>query len=324
MPTDIKVLSAVGGVGNQVGGLKDLLATNPSIVPPDARVAILETEQKDAAQEENAIKARHELINFDSVSLKMLRGERDMDLAQQEKEKTQATIQQQIDDIKNKQKMDEDAKREKEAAQLERQKKQENDLALLKKQKLEALTILPLFDYVVTELDKMVEEISKEAGEGGESDFAGTTPSIYASGSVKDGVIISATNHIWIGTNSAWSFEISTARSTVMEQVQNQHRFANRDTMSLNLVSLTTNGESRLTVTPVVTISGGPPKIIHRKLVRVSVKLNIPNGLNIDETQQFTEYTNSIDKNYMASIDKALRRLIEGQDQQCPLPQNTK
>jgi hypothetical protein len=121
---------------------------------------------------------------------------------------------------------------------------------------------------------------------------------MYASDMVKGGIIVSGTNLLGIGTNSAWNFEISTL--LIHQEEENKYHRVMDASISLKIVSRTTNGESLLTITP----RAG-------KFEQISVKLTVPNGLNINENKAKRFFTNS--------IDNALRHLIEAQDQQCPL-----
>jgi hypothetical protein len=105
--------------------------------------------------------------------------------------------------------------------------------------------ILPAFDYLVTDLSKMLEIDSRESGETFFCNIPGGLPSIYSSDLVKNGIIVNGTNSMGIGTNSAWEFSISSTVDPVTLDDLNriQGRFA-----SINVASQTTNGESLLTV----------------------------------------------------------------------------
>jgi hypothetical protein len=300
-PTDTNLLAAVKGVGNTVNGLKSEwhgLATNQAIVLPDARLVMLSNEQQDAVQEEDAIKTQHELLSFDTVDINVLRKERENELEQQSNHVKQEELQKQIDDIKNKKTAEENAKKEEYAAKLEKENQQKSEQQLLQSKKRRAIEILPFFDYAVGRLYKMLDGFATGAAENRHSDFLGATPTMYASDMVKGGIIVSGTNLLGIGTNSAWNFEISTL--LIHQEEENKYHRVMDASISLKIVSRTTNGESLLTITP----RAG-------KFEQISVKLTVPNGLNINENKAKRFFTNS--------IDNALRHLIEAQDQQCPL-----
>jgi hypothetical protein len=304
---------------DQFRGLTISIRTNQS----DPRLAVLDAEKKDAVQEGNELQKKHELFNLETVDLKKLREERENELAQKTNAQRQAEIQQAIDDIKNKQQIEDDAK-------LKQQKQQEANEELIHRQKVLAAPILPIFDCVITGLDKMLVEISN----GGKrtSDFPSSTATIYASDLEKDGRIINGTNSISIGTNDAWNFEISTALIVGNKYVQNDwqrnHQVLDEPFASITIMSRTTNGESVLTVTPyyaaridfLMRVRNIQTKKLWANLIRsnllisaVSIKLTVPNGLNMDENHS---------TNYVNDINKALHRLIGAQDQQCPLKSN--
>lgn len=307
-------------------GFRDIsheFSTNGAIAPI-IRLAVLDTALEQIKEEGNALQKEHELFDTGAADIKTLREERKTELNLQENQKRQTEIQQEKDDIQNKKIAEEAGKRAEVAAQNQKLADQE----LLKSKMLLANQILPIFDYIVRELDKMLANVSKQSGEKRFSDFSGATPTVYASSLVKDGIIIDGANSINIGTNSAWDFRISTtvqslrvfpqfypfqpsSGSPIRIQIQYREPY-----VSFSVASHTTNGESILTVTPYrqwnSDVSAEDAPTADRPFYeKISIKLTVPNGLNIDELQP--------SENYKTAIDKALRRLIEAQDQQFPL-----
>jgi hypothetical protein len=317
--SDTNILAAVSGVGSTVTGLEHVLSSNLSVVP-DARLAFLNREQQEAIQEEKEIQNRHEIKNVEAVNLNSIRMERDGELSENaalnENQKKQAAIQQQIDDINN-------AQRAQENAISEQENKKKTAYQLLLLQKGFSKPILPIFDYVINGRDKILTEVGNS--EKKYSDFPGTAASIYASNLEKDGVVTNGRNSISLGTNAAWNFEISTALVPIDDEGRFQLDNSAPVFASLKIVSRTTNGESVLIVTPtyqnnaLIGVISRRRIIPHRTLTNVisqllvssvEVKLTVPNGLNVDENNS---------TNYTEAVDRAIRHLIAAQDQQCPL-----
>ena len=235
----------------------------------------------------------------------------------------QDAIQKQIDDINNAKQAQEDAENNRRNLQIIEQ-------TILQTKKELSAAIIPVFDYTVTELSKTLGKFSFDSGETIVSDFPGNSPSVYSSDLVNDGVIANGTNFIKIGTNSAWNFSIFTAfdSARLNEQIMKYNRFQMRrveNIATINIASQTTNGESILTVSPSDFVfrsrrmrgTNGNGRVIITVVTNVvfnqiSIKLNVPNGLNMDETLPSADYE--------GKIDEAVKRLIGAQDQQNPLP----
>jgi hypothetical protein len=318
-PAETKVLDAVDKVGTSVKKFTDAIVTNQS----DARLAILDTEKQNAVQEGNEIQKSHELLNVSTTDLESLRAEREYELEQRSNQLEQAAIQKQID-ARNQEL--EEPQRIRQAEQD----KQQADQEILKKEQSLSAHILPIFDYAIIKLNKMLDGIAKEVGEKRHADFLGETPTIYASNLVSDGRLVSGTNSISIGTNSAWNFEISTTASEISTASPfgaPYGSYQNRVFSTITISSRTTNGESILTLTPYYYTRGDSREVqgmfFERKITadvwfyKFSIKLNVPNGFNIDESPSLDESPSA--ESYTTEIDKALRGLIEAQDQQFPL-----
>ena len=302
-------------------GFRDIsneFSTNAAF-PFAIRLAVLDGAGKRLSEERLALQRSHELFSAGAMDIKTLRAERENELAMQENAKRQAWIQQQIDDIKGK-----------EQSEAITRYQQRKDLDLLNSEKILAVQILPIFDYAIEALGKMLEDISNQAGEKRYSDFPDAKPTVYTSGLVKDGIIINGSNFICIGTNSAWNFKISTTvapprtspisfRPPLPQGYFDNSLIFREPFVRIDIISRTTNGESVLTITPCrdwhpdFPGSSWEPAPVTSKLFysRISIKLQIPNGLNIDEFQSVTNYT--------SAIEEAIRRLIGAQDQQSPL-----
>jgi hypothetical protein len=164
----------------------------------------------------------------------------------------------------------------------------------------------------------MLEDISDDSKEEINTDFSGqTTATIYESNLTEVKRIISGTNFISIGTNSAWRFDISTT-----ENLPNSR---------LKVICRGKNGQSILTITPnynIPTFVSEPPAPQHVlqeediQLDNLSINLIVPNGLcvgNIDERIEGMDFSANNLIEYFTNIDTALLDLIEAQQQQFPL-----
>ena len=284
------------------------------------KLAVLNDQQARNLAEATGLQKEHELLNAEPMNIKTLRAERENELEQRDNKNRQDVIQKQIDDINNLKKSEEDA-------EAERQNQQKTEQKILQGKKELGSTILPVFDYVVAELIKTLGRFSMDSGEKIVSDFPGNSPSVYSSSLVSDGMIANGTNFIKIGTNSAWNFSIyaTVESSELIDQIWLNNRRQIRifkHIATLNIASQTTNGESVLTVSPSAfvfrplqmrgTNGIGISVVTNVAFNQISIKLNVPNGLNMDETLPSTDYK--------SKIDEAVRRLIGAQDQQSPLP----
>ena len=292
----------------QFHDLLNAFSTN-SAIDPTIRLAALENQLRKISEEGNELQKRHELFNVSGVDITRLRAERANDLALQENQRRQAEIQSNIDDIQRKQ-------AEQRRIEAERQSQQKAEEEALQEARTLSSPILPVFDYVINKLAKMLDGIANDSGEKRFSDFSGTTPTIYASGLENKGTIVNGTNVISIGTNSAWNFEISTTVLPIANFRMGARTFA-----TIRIESRTTNTESVLTIRPTCVKRTDDRYTAMRFQAhnisgdiwfnQMSIQLSLPNGLNINKDAPLENYTDD--------IDKALRRLIEAQDQQCPL-----
>ena len=297
-------------------GISSIFSTNAAI-DATMRLSVLQNERKKLSDEGDALKTMHELINPATVDLATARKEREIELARQENEKRTALIDAQIKAVEREQ-------AQKEARRMADLNQRINEQNMAERDQFLASKLLPIFDYTIRTLDKALEQIAANSGEKRFSDFQGLTPTAYGSSFVSERRIISGTNFIYVGSNAAWRFQISTTGPLLSGKIT-PLQF---NLPAINIISETTNGQSALTIAPLASWSGRLSRPIGRleqernivdwntstlEVTQVLVKLTVPNGLNIDEQLSFTNYT--------SNIDKAIRRLIGAQDQQAPLPQ---
>ena len=289
-----------------------------SAIDPVVRLEVLATEQKKVSEEGNQLQKKHELLNVSSDDLASIRAQRENELDLQENQKRQAEIQQQIDDIKNRQ-------AQQLQKQAQQQQEQESEQAISQAEELIDAEIFPIFDYVIKKLDSDLEHDASGSGEGIFSDFPGGTPNVYASNLLKADKIVNGTNFLSIGTNSAWHFEISTTVPTI-EKYPNYNKEPQYFAF-IRIVTETTNGESMLIITPHLNnrmirtrMFNRPDMTLSRYMtspstnwvIGISIRLKVLDGLNMDTQQSPQSYTKD--------IDEAIRRLIGDQDKQYPLP----
>ena len=306
-------------------GFRDIsheFSTNEAIAPA-IRLAVLNDALEKNSEQRKELQKSHELSVTEAVDMKTLRAERESELALQENQKRQGAIQQEIDNIQK-------SKDAEEAARVTEQRAKNQrwaDGELVKSERVLAGQILPAFDYTVSELGKMLAEICNETGQKINTDFSGGMPTAYASELVKNGLVVNGTNSIGVGTNKFWTFKISTSVSRLRASPNFPPSFAPPSSggisiqyvepyVTINVSSQTTNGDSTLTITPYRSwnfdMGAEPAPTTDRPFYsQISIKLNVPNGLNIDEVQPF--------ENFKAEIDKALHRLIGSQDEQFPI-----
>jgi hypothetical protein len=298
-------------------------STNNAIAP-DIRVAVLNDALRNNSEERVELQQSHQLFNVTALDMKTLRAEFENELALEENKKKQMILQQEIDEIQKRKDAGEAAKKDEQAAKNQKWANEE----LARRERSFANQILPVFDYAIRELDKMLAEISDETGQNRHSDFLGETPTVYASALVKAGMIIDGTNTIGIGTNSAWNFKILTSVSPLHAYpsfsrppdstfAANAIRIQFSQHYSvLKITSGASNNESTLIIEPFIPWNSDigyefTPSGDAKFYSQISIKLNVPNGLNIDEVQP--------SENFKIIIDKALHRLIASQDQQFPV-----
>jgi hypothetical protein len=318
----------ISGLTNQLtkseGKLDDLQQAirTDTRIPEAVRMTLLSNELKNISEQQDQLLKSHELFNAEAPDIETLRTERQSDLALLENKKKQAALQQEIENIQ-KQKAADAAELNAEQAAKDQQWADEE---LIKSEKLLANQILPVFDFTISELDKMLAKYSDETGQARYSDFAGETPSVYASNLVKNGLIVNGINTIGLGTNPVWNFRISTKVASIGAipnipppvahippsiSIRFQEPYIN-----ITISCQATNAQSTLIITPSRSwnYNIGPELVpVADRLFygQISIKLNVPNELNIDEIVSV--------ENSKAEITKALHRLIEAQDQQAPL-----
>jgi hypothetical protein len=305
--TDTNVLAAVKGVGSSVGELTTFLSTNQT----DPRLAVLTAKKEATIREGSQLQKSHEIIDAETVDLKSLRTDRDYRIALYSNQTQQAEIQKRIDDIQA----------EQERKQNEEKSRIQNDQERSQSNKDQSSQILPVFDYTIGTLNKMLGSVAKEAGEKRYSDIEGSNPAIYASDLVSNGIIVDGKNFISIGTNSAWRFEISTVITQGGRRALHPvPRVIPQDFASLNIICHTTNGNSTLNITPIRPPLGNQGQIRSIASIlfdHISINLNVPNvpdglvALNFNAQPPYANYTNE--------ISQAIQHLIEAQDKQSPL-----
>ena len=131
-------------------------------------------------------------------------------------------------------------------------------------------------------------------------DFAGETPTIYASNLVKNGRFVSGTNSISIGTNSAWNFLISTTDSHVIPALLDG--IQGHTLSTITIASQTTNGESVLSLTPYYVMRTDGSKFTQSMFWRakigadvdmwfygIAIKLKVPNHFSYGESVSLDE-----------------------------------
>ncbi|HEV2694596.1 MAG TPA: hypothetical protein VG347_17005 [Verrucomicrobiae bacterium] len=334
--TDTNVLAAVNGEGDKIEkrleNINNAWATNPS----DLKSTALYSERSHLIQEGEDIEKRQaqtkrDIFNEKLIGLERIRIERTNDISLKENRESLAKNRQQIEDAQkeNAAKIAEaEAAKQKMAADENRQMAIRE---LLKCKKTIAAQVFPVFDYAIFKLNKLLDQISHDTGERGDSDFTGETPAIYSSDMEKDGILKSGSNFIRLGTNSAWKFNISTEISAISAgdyidlhtafpphiKIQFRPPYA-----KLRIAVQSSNTESILTITP-LSLNGnkdwdatvgnlwGPVKgdsFSDPLFSNIAINLQVPNGLDVGQTNTFD--------NYKDTIDIALHHLIGAQDQQ--------
>lgn len=312
--------------GEKLDQLYQAISTNTTI-PTPTRLALLNDELKNVSDERVELQKIHELSNTDTVDLKALRAESENELALIKNQKNQEAIQQEIDNIQKKK----DAEEAAAVAEHTAKNQQWANEELVRTEKGFAEQILPIFDYAIRGLDKMLAKISDETGQSRHSDFLGETPTVYNSALVKAEMIVNGTNVISIGTNSAWNFKISTSIAplhaypyytrppTSNSPPDNIGIPFGQHYTSISITGGETNNETIITIEPHIPWNNDigydfRPNNGRSFYDQISIGLNganLTNGLGFNEMQP--------PDNYQSSIDKALRHLIETQDQQSPL-----
>lgn len=329
--TDLRInfeaeTNAMGNLQKEYDELLHIFAVNTSI-PRDYRVATLDAAFLRASNDEVAHQSGLHLLDLQQPDLKTIREKRDHELAIQEDLRREQAVEQE----KEKMKSDELVEQQNKEAEINKQGQALADRLLLK---FEGFTskdeFLPLFDSVIVGLDRI---LSKNSGQKAEHNFQGATPSAYSADFLtNDGRLCNGTNTISVGESTAWKFTITVkvkelhASPASPQMIMQDDKFFHSisiypgDTYAtLRVESKTTNGVSELTVTPIRNdwnIDSGPERLPTEPFPinfypQVAVKLNVPNGLNIDKVVPLSDYTNV--------INDALSKLIGAQDEQVPL-----
>jgi hypothetical protein len=318
--------NAMGNLQKEYDELLHIFAVNTSI-PRDYRVATLDASFLSASNDEVAQQTGLHLLDLQQPDLKTIRDKRDHDLAIQEDLRREQAVEQE----KVKMKSDELAAQQNKQAEMSKQAQAFADRLLTKFEGFTARDeFLPVFDPVIVGLETI---LSKNSGQKIEHDFQGNAPSAYSANFLTDdGRLRNGTNAISVGDSTAWKFTISVevrelrALPAFMPAMlfdsnidYNIGVYPADSYATLRVESKTTNGVSELTITPTRTswnIDKGSEPISTKPFLvdfypYVAVKLNVPNGLNIDRVVPLADYTNL--------LSDALIKLIGAQDEQVPL-----
>ncbi|HEV2320657.1 MAG TPA: hypothetical protein VGV18_12950, partial [Verrucomicrobiae bacterium] len=292
--------------------LSEEFSTNSSIALA-IRVGILTNELETTIASGNELRKSHKLFDIPPIGIDAVRAEREQDLAIQENEAKQEKLQDEINAIKDQK---EKSERAAEDAEQERNALKE----LLEMERMLSAPAIPIFDYTIRKLHRMLDDDSKGSGWTVTSDFLGQSPTIYASRLMSDDIILNGTNYITLGTNFAWDFKTSTVVTPPVPLTRlewKRNRGNERAYSVLIIQATTTNGESKLTVAPRFRYKNSyrysDRDSQHNNVEgsytfsNVQILLDVPDGLNMDERCTYDSYTNT--------IDKALTRLIGAQDE---------
>jgi len=310
------LLDQVGGLSNQltqsVQENKDQFqklttdfSTN-SEISSVVRIGILKDEIVQKSNEVNSLLKEYKIILSEPQNMETMRQERENLLAQQNNKDKSSLLQKQIDDINAQKQASLDAETQRENQQ---KKEQEGLLAL----KNISDTTLPVFNAVIANLSRRLEAFANDYKLNSTGSFPSDPPTIYSSHMVTNGLLISGTDFIGLGTNLEWRCVFSTFGVQIGRSA---YRF-NKARIRMTVTSGDTNDDSLLTIQPFWAnkqVPKMPGSVAGADTF--SLTLTVPggdtNGLNLDEGVPFTNST--------AAIDEAVRHLIESRDQSSPIP----
>ncbi len=285
---------------DEIRGLRTELATNPAVVNPSVRLAILGTEEKRITEKRNALDQQRQLIAIEPVSLNNLRLERSNRTAIIQFEKDLVENRRRQAEIEQQRIQEED----KQAQELAQKKAQESALA---KEKLVTDQCLSVFDDVLGSFYSILMSLAKDTGNKVFSDFPKNPPTTVQSSFFNEGKIVRGTNSLSLGTNLYWSFDI---RSQVTSQSSpSNQRFASFSPASLRISCKGKDGLLFLHVSPTISASKG--EVVEDGINQVFLRLKTSN-------QAMTNGQYSM-ANYAKAIDEALRTFLSAQDEQFPL-----
>ena len=296
-----------------IDALKDAMATatNQNDLPLVAAYA----DREMLMQERDNISKSYTVINDDDKTPKDLEAELEHDLELKTNQDLLTSNQLEINKINQKKEDERQASlAAKDKSDLERWQNQ-TDQALLELKKNISEELEPTFNHVVTRLNNSLKSLSKSSGFQIKTDI-GDEPNFYNSNFIQNGIISESTNFISLGTNSAWQFEISVKTSEITSQLSRsidgmEIFFTRHYYAKIEIKSFSKDGESLLSITPtnIWDSNSGPVGLMGirgiRKYPNVSIKLIVPDGVNID--------ANLPAESCKGAIDNAINHLIEAQ-----------
>lgn len=273
-------------------------STNNSIVP-QVRLAILDDQQKKIETEINQLAHKAPTISVSLPDITTIRSEREHRLRLTELQAREKEILRAKSQIKE---QEEQAKAK--AAQLQEEQKAREDA--IRKENEETKKYLDVFDHAIKRLHAMLIVFSKDTGQELISDFPGGLPSAYNSGFVDNGRLVRAKHTIGIGTNAAWTLNISTVR---------QSQFDGRNTDSVGMPKRIWRQSLPFALEITSSIRAGPSKpvlSITPLVDRVSIKLSAASTKIIDSIPSTADYE--------TNLDAAVTALLDALDERWPLP----
>lgn len=312
---------------SEIGKLTQIFSTNVSI-PSEYRNAMFDKALSDVSNFQVSASSELHSVDLSSPNLDVIRKKRVNEIAIREAKKAEEAI------ILEREKMrGEDQLREQKAQEMTNAMIQAwADKNLLEFERIQTKQIfLPLFDKVIAGLDKLV---SNASGWKSSHDFAGSKPSAYSANFItSDGRLQNGTNVISFGTNGAWVFKVKVNTRNLrakpgfspwtMPGYVGEIRVIPANTYAtIQIESGHTNGSAFLSISPrnrKVMLDSSPLRVdafTANYYSEVEVRLNVPNGLNMEKTASISEFTNV--------LSDALVTLVGALDEQVPLPNPSK
>lgn len=301
-PADGRVYSAVTNYGASVVSLMDNLASNS-----DPKTALWESKMQDANRDGITIQTRLD-SDTDLTSIASLSDKLENLKSQKANADRQAQIQQAIDARED---------------ELNAPKMAQQNYEI---QKQASAPILPIFEQVIFKLQDALGKYAAQTGDDIHWTFSSpTVATIYGSNLEKENCVIDGTNTIYLGTNSAWQFQVS----TISPQVKID-RFNWPETALSSIQIATADGRSTLKITTrssthVTFFHGGMnlPPGTNLTVVNVSIRLvttdellNFNQHIGLDRTKGKQGLEPS---DLGLEINKALINLMAAQNEASPL-----
>jgi hypothetical protein len=288
----------VSDLSQDLSDLRNVISTNSGI-PSPVRLAMLDTEQGENSEQQKKLTQNYKVITDSVVGLQSLRSDRTYNQRMRELQKQQAEIQHaraEIQAQENQQQAEIQSKKDEEQARIDLSKKEQH----LTKQ------CLDIFDYTIQRLYEMLVALSKDTGYKISFDFQGI-PNIHNSNLVADGKIVSGTNIVSLGTNSEWTFLISTTSQLPSNRYDELMGYHFKEFVSLNITSGTRQSPSMLIIKPFVQAKEEVPDEFDQFTIQRIIQ---------NEPQSNNRYLFS---GYQTNIDEVLRGLLESLDDKYPL-----